>query len=176
MLLEIFTKTEDGTENDRYVSVKPESLQIRRNPDFTGKAIPADANPHVLAFIGKPMSCLNKNTEPWVITLTTDTTFRLLSEKSEKCPNLDLRVFIGETPSTLFKGVKIQRNEGLTYRATSERVILSVKYKEIAGDKASVGKYYSATFELFNRSSAFFNETGGDVREIKLITTRKDVT
>lgn len=169
MLLEIFTKTENGTENSRYVSVTPESLQIKRNPEFIGKSIPADANPHVLTFIGKPMSCLNKNVEPYSIPLTTDMAFRLLTEKGEKRSKLNLQVFVDEKPSTLFEDIKIQRNEGLIYRATFNRILLGIKYKKIVEDRVPAGRHYTANLELFNRWSTTLSTLAGAVKEIRLI-------
>lgn len=186
MLLEIITKTEtsdeDGmvdikTETDRYISVQPESLQIRRNPEFTGKTIPADANPHVLSFMGKPMCYLSKNADflskQYLITLTTDMTFRLLTEKGEKCPHLDLSLFVDGKPAASFKDIKIQRNNGLIYRANFERIILGVKYKETTGNssKAPAGRYYSANIELFSRWSTTLSTCAGVVKEVKLVST-----
>lgn len=176
MLLEIInkiiTETEETTETERYVSVIPESLQIRQKPEYTHGPIPVDVNPHQLLFIGKPMSRRSNNVEQYTILLTNNMTFRLVTEKNEKPPHLDLSLFINNKPALLYEDIKIQRNDGPVYRA-GEMTWLSVKYKKLSSgmtnystERAPTGKYNSTNIELYNHS---LSPADNAVKEIKLV-------
>lgn len=170
MLLEVITRTKDCTETERYISVRPESLQIRKRPELTDKIVPVDTNPQVLTFIGKPMSYLDQNATLYNILLTNSMSFRLLTEQSEKLPRIDLSILVKGEPTVLFKGIKIQRTNGLIYRANDTRITLGFKYKEMTTDytldKIPTGKFLDANLELFSRT---FNMYTDDVKEMKLM-------